>query len=485
MTNQALRQYGVSSFNATLVFIITYYNVPQYGNRFTDNTFQFIYATDFRKSYGIFNYLKLESTSGVARFTEGSCNERELPYSGTYRSIRLTSTSNGPVRGRYIYKLSNEKCRIYEDSGIIFSNISMYRFSSALSSNSFNWRHRRPMKFAMLIEQRINYDSNVAASFITGGVNTYFSRRTYYNLRTAIIKRSGSYEYFQIMGVPSNFTEKNIEFGSFSIPAFFDESYCMYKSFKSNFTHPPVIKVAYNNTIYRYNYFMMWVMNVTQNGFHICMKELYPFSGSKQITVKYIAVGNNTIEFPEAGKIRLTEISHMRQEKDRFCYTLSYKFSYTPKPYVFVTAEVGENKCPGVRSWVKEIHNKHAVVCASATSDTLQERKTNITLHYLINGRKDSCSTFDCPLGQECVLNSDLQPTCNCTSYCIDTYEPVCGHDSITYNNSCQFLRAVCLQEGTSANRNYSHLGECKSKCFILNLLNMSFLIYLIDKTIP
>ena len=45
-----------------------------------------------------------------------------------------------------------------------------------------------------------------------------------------------------------------------------------------------------------------------------------------------------------------------------------------------MTAEVDEKGCPGVRSWVKEIHNRRAVICASATSDTLQERNTDITL---------------------------------------------------------------------------------------------------------
>ena len=170
-----------------MVFIITYYNVPQYLGTFTDNTFQFVYATDYRNIYGIFNYQKLKSTRGVARFTEGTCNGKELPYSGSFSSTLLASTSNGPVLGRYVYKLSKESCRIYEDSGIIFTNISLYRSSSnIMSSNSFSWQHRQPMKFDMLIEQRINYESNFGVSFITGGLNTYFSRSTFYTLWSAI-----------------------------------------------------------------------------------------------------------------------------------------------------------------------------------------------------------------------------------------------------------------------------------------------------------
>ena len=327
------------------------------------------------------------------------------------------------------------------------------------------------MKFSMLIEQRINYESNFAASFITGGVYTYFSSRTYYTVWSTIIKRYSSYEYFHIMGIPSNFTEENIEFGNFSMPAFYQASYCVYSSFKTSFMDTPAIKVAYTTSLYPYIYLQLWVMNVTKSGFHICVKEVFPFSGLKQITIKYIAVGNSTIEFPEAGKIKLAEVSHMRQQNDRFCHTLKFKFSYTPKPYVFVTAEVGEKGCPGVRSWVKEIHNRRAVICASATSDTLQERDTNITLHYLINGRKDPCSSVTCPIGQECVLNSAFQPNCACASYCIDTYDPICSHDSITYNNTCQFFRTVCLENGTSGNRTYLHIGECKSKCIIQNLI--------------
>ena len=447
-----------------MVFIITYHNVPQYGSNYTDNTFQFIYATDVRDSYGIFNYRKLESTRGVARFTEGTCNERELPYSGYFSSARLATTSNGPVTGRYVFKLSKEACRVYEDSGIIFSNVSMYRSSSSTSSGSgFSWQHQRPMKFSMLIEERINYDNNFATSFIIGGLYTRFSSRSYYNLWATIIKRYSSYEYFQVMGIPSNFTEESIEFGNFSIPAFYQASSCVYNSFKTSFIYAPAIKVAYTNNFYPYIYLMLWVMNVTKSSFHICVKEVFPFSGMKRITIKYIAVGNNTIEFPEAGKIQLAEVSHIRQQNGRFCHTLSFKFSYTPKPYVFLTAEVGEKGCPGVRSWVKEIHNRHAVICASATTDTLQQRKINVTLHYLINGRKDPCSNVTCPIGQECRLNSAFEPNCTCASYCIDTYDPICGLDSITYNNTCRFFREVCLQDGTLANRSFAHLGECKS----------------------
>ena len=296
LTNQVLRQYRVSSFNARMVFIITYYNVPQRYSSSINNTFQFIYATDGRNNYGIFNYKKLESTYGVARFTEGTCNERELPYSGSFSSTRLVSTSNGPVLGRYVYKLSKESCRIYDDTGIIFSNVSMHHYSSSVFSTSYlTWRPRQPMKFSMLLEQRINYESNVGVSFITGGIYTYYSSRISYRLYRAILKRYSANEYFQIMGILANFKEKNIEFGNFSMTEFYQASYCEYNSFNTNFTYPHVIKVAYNITVYPYKYLMLWLMNVTKNGFHVCAKEMFSFSGIKQITVKYIAVGNKTI----------------------------------------------------------------------------------------------------------------------------------------------------------------------------------------------
>ena len=327
------------------------------------------------------------------------------------------SSSNGPLLGRYVYKLSNEACRIFEDSGIIFINVSLYRSSSPiLSSFSSSWQHRRPMNFNMLIEQRINHESNFGVSFITGGLNTYVSRSRFYTLWSAIFKRHSSNEYFQVMGVLTGFTKKNIQFRNFSIPGFYQTSYCMYNNFKNHFIYPPVIKIGYINVAFPHKYIMLWLMNVTNAGFYVCAKEMFPFSGLKQIIVKYVAVGNNSIEFPEFGKKHLTRTSYMRQGNDRFCYTLKFKFSYTPKPYVFLTAEVNEKECSGVRSWIREIHNRHAVICASATTDTLQERNTNITLHSLINGRKDPCSNVACPLGQECVLNSAFKANCACAS---------------------------------------------------------------------
>lgn len=327
LINQTLRWYGVSSFNARMSFIITYYNVPKYRYTSEDNTFQFIYATDFKNSYGIFNYQKLESTTGAAKFSEGTCNERDLPYSGSSYSNRLASLSNGPVPGRYVYKLSLEKCRIYEDSGIIFTNASMYYVNvptRTMSSNDFSWSHQGAINFSMLMEQRLNNDNNFAVSFITGGINTFFSKTTKYKLWAAVDKTYGSDEIFQIMGIPNYFNEKYIEYGSFSIPAFYQASYCSHYNFKTNFRHSPSIKIAYTNTVFPYKYVLIWLMNVTKSGFQVCLKEIAPFSGSKRITVKYIAVANDSIEFPEVGKIYLTDVSHMHKENNRFCHRLVF-----------------------------------------------------------------------------------------------------------------------------------------------------------------
>ena len=77
------------------------------------------------------------------------------------------------------------------------------------------------------------------------------------------------------------------------------------------------MKIGYNSTSFPRKYIMLWLMNVTNASFYVCVKEMHQFSGLKQITVKYIAVGNHSIEFPEVGKKRLTKMSHICQENDR------------------------------------------------------------------------------------------------------------------------------------------------------------------------
>ena len=89
----------------TSVFIVTYDNINSYQNQAELNTFQIVLASNGSRTYGIFNYKKLDSIGAKAGFVDGPCNTET--FSSTHRSNQLTQTSNIGIKGRHIYYISS------------------------------------------------------------------------------------------------------------------------------------------------------------------------------------------------------------------------------------------------------------------------------------------------------------------------------------------------------------------------------------------
>lgn len=99
---------GPTIFNTRKAVIVTYSNVASYSSSSTRLKYQAVIATDYRDTFTIVNYHRLDQTgSGSSGFFErGTCQINTKLFSNSFDKRALTTTSNVGVQGKHIYQLS-------------------------------------------------------------------------------------------------------------------------------------------------------------------------------------------------------------------------------------------------------------------------------------------------------------------------------------------------------------------------------------------
>ena len=99
-----------SRFDATEAIIVTFDNIPQYGN--TNNRFKYqaVIATDYTYTFAILNYERLDENGNEVGFSDPSCNYLKRFKTSSNKTV-LTNTSNVGIPGKHIFLLTQKTCK--------------------------------------------------------------------------------------------------------------------------------------------------------------------------------------------------------------------------------------------------------------------------------------------------------------------------------------------------------------------------------------
>ena len=98
-----------STFKTAEAIIVTYNNVPKYGDSSKKFKYQVVIATDYTNTFAILNYDRLDESGSIVGYSDPLCNVwRHFTTSSDKRV--LTRTSNVGVLGKHVYLLTSKNC---------------------------------------------------------------------------------------------------------------------------------------------------------------------------------------------------------------------------------------------------------------------------------------------------------------------------------------------------------------------------------------
>ena len=282
----------------------------------------------------------------------------------------------------------------------------------------------------------------------------------------------------------------NLQYGTVASAKFGSRTVCHLQKFTTKMSLVPAIKLTAHVTS-RLEYRLLanvWLRNVTDISFEMCYREVLAFSGSRNITINYIALAitqtfnstNATNSFTEHGtKLFQGKLNQFQSNEAKFCEWMSLKFIYQFIPNIFVTPEEGAGGTGGeLVAWVKSVSKRRVEICAKNSKDSLTHRVKPIKVHYQVQGKLHPCSFHKCPSHLECQAVNLKQPYCTCISSCPRSSKLFCGTDYVTYQSMCHLYQSHCRSHGNNSMTNVTiaHHGKCQSKSICNNIWNFLFL---------
>lgn len=445
-----------SNFKSNMAVLITYDAVVRFNTPSQINTFQFIIATNGRENYGIFLYKKLQTESAVVGFGEDSINYFEFSLSKTTSSKDLVSSSNVNEPGKYVYKLSKalfdcDHVQVNQSVGInsinkAYQSVPSMFFTQTVSGSEASVSHIQGYKITQ---------KNVTLSI----ASMKMSELTTFDIHFMAVKR----------GITN---DNNFQYGKFMLPSFSSNTQCHTHSFVYTMSTLPVVILnaeVKQQPFLLASFVSLWIKSVSRHGFRACAKEIVSFSGSRNITISFLAVTSSQNLVSE---IRAVDLGYSGNNNKTFttnsslCQHVKFSNTYVKPPYVFVTPETNYNLPEGESiSWVSKITHVDVIVCSKVWFNS------TLKINFVVKG-----DVRNCPSHLQFHVNANGTGICRC-KMCSNqrTHDlksnRVCGSDGVTYDSKCKMYKQHCEKHGMKAlPLKVAHMGECASKFLLKNV---------------
>ncbi|CAH3179324.1 unnamed protein product, partial [Porites lobata] len=222
----------------------------------------------------------------------------------------------------------------------------------------------------------------------------------------------------------------------------------------------------------------VWVEDLTQSSFKICLREVKIFDGFHQnIKVQnWMAFTNLRVQnFTLADSLAFTNNRSLSRSQDNFalCQNITFADPFFAPPVVLVTPKYiysGNNLlsgCNAVTTWVENSTKTDTKICVRNYD---RSSNSSIKVDFLVSRDLDPCLDVTCDYHCLCKVFGPYDARCvhaeNCPSY----QEPICSSNGTTFDNRCLFEQEMCLLR---LNFSVQHPGGCEGFPFRRGRIHM------------
>lgn len=413
------------------------------------------------------NYQRLDRPYATNGFSEGVCNYRVFESRNNGRN--LVHGSNVGIKGRHVYELTNKECFKPTKDVLFASTYATTSSNYGLMGVNFEFPGKNIVEKPNVILMEMvtfNFPNSICLSYMN-----IFNPRISATLSYILGRQSTPYYLSIQVNAIAVFGEveqdDTFQYGIIKLQSFTHKLLCESFMFPTSMNAKPTIKLTAdvgtgNNPFAKHA--NVWLRNVTNSGFMVCYKESMAYSGSRNISVHYVAIAKEQHNVTEHGTIMFSRGSSWS------CRKFFYKFKYLGNPRVFVTPEeVPLQETRGVLvSWVKATLSTYVEICAMHPDDGIRIRERDVKVNYIVQGQISPCTYVTCPDHLQCRVHYRNGTYCGCIERCTDVSpsDTICGTDFVTYASICHMYKDRCERYGTSFSTTVkvAHMGKCERK---------------------
>ena len=453
-----------STFNAAEAIIMTYDNVPKYGDRSKRFKFQVVIATDYTNTFAILNYDRLDESGGVVGYGDSGYCPIIKTFTNSTDTRILNQTSNVGRPGKHIHLLTVKSVK---DCLKELKSSMIVREENQRLSDVFK-THKQEFSSVIKLNNVLFHLKEAVTSSVNPIVitllNSSSQTSTNYSSQYITFNPGKEIREFQINNLfifNNTIQSSSFQFGDLKFGFVSTQTKCEKYFFEKVMDSTPTMKImaSVNGNEFK-DHVNVWLENVSSVGFTACVKEMIAFSGKREVGIKFIAATSKSKSVQES--IHIDHESNKDDLSDS-CTDKPFQNKYLSTPYVFTSIEIVGNtstRDPPALVWVKQVSITKATVCVRSS------KKAKYRIHLITKGTIYPCVNYSCPSHLECQLDSTLMPYCGCIQDCTkyNSSGEFCGSDLHNYQSVCMMNKEHCQQFGMKSKSNVTikYHGSCQ-----------------------